>query len=170
MAYTYQATGNETEIFDEDDDDAVPVVIVRFLDVETPDEHRDRVKTIVVAMNAAQTAKEVAPDTHDRLRKAAMRAISANAIAAATNTADLIDADTVFEAIHSAANDLTISTQMAFARELGWLGENDAMAHDITRTGTALFDVMTHGGASDQDIEHAFENATGQSVGVAKHV
>jgi hypothetical protein len=170
MPYTYQATGNETEIFDEGDDHAVPVVLVPFLDTETPDEHQGRVKTIVNAMNAAKTTETLARDPYEGLRRAAMRAISANAICAATNTADMLDPDTVFEAIHSAANDLTISTQTALARELGWLVGEDGMANDIPPTGLLYLDRMTHGGASDQDIEHAFENATGQSVGVAKNV
>lgn len=51
--FTWQATGDETEIFETSDDNATPVVLVPFMDDETQEDHLARVKIIVDALNAA---------------------------------------------------------------------------------------------------------------------
>ena len=51
--YTFQATGNETEIHLVADDDAKPVVIVPFPENETIERHRALVKTVLDALNAS---------------------------------------------------------------------------------------------------------------------
>lgn len=56
------------------------------------------------------------------IQRLALRAKCANAVVAATNTADSTTDDGTFEAIHAMANDLTVSTQMALARALGMIG------------------------------------------------
>jgi hypothetical protein len=166
MAFTFQATGNETEIFDERDDDAKPVVLVPFLDSETPDQHQARVRTIVDAMNGTIASPPDASRNSD-LRKLALRAIAANRIVAATNVSDLEDDGSIFESIHDKANDLTIDTQRALARRIGWLVGSDGMADDISPVGREVFDQLTHGIASDRDIVRAFNDATGQDLAPA---
>lgn len=163
MAFTYQATGDETEIYDENDDNATPVVLVRFLDSETPEQHQARVRAIVDAMNGTTVDVSDALRLSD-IRKLALRAISANRIVAATNVSDLEDDGSIFGAIHDKANDLTIDTQRALARQIGWLVGSDGMADDISPVGHDVFDQLTHGTASDRDIMRAFTDATGQDL------
>lgn len=166
MAFTYQATGNETEIFDDKDDEAKPVVLVPFLASESAEQHQARVRVIVDAMNGSAVQPRDDTRTSD-LRKLAIRAMAANRIVAATNVSDLEDHGTIFEAIHDKANDLTIDTQRALARRIGWLVGNDGMADDISATGQDVFDQLTHGTASDRDIVRAFNDATGEDLAPA---
>lgn len=163
MSFTYQATGDETEIYDEKDDDAKPVVLVPFLDSESLEQHQARVRVIVDAMNCTAVQSRDDMRTSD-LRKLAIRAMAANRIVAATNVSDLEDHGTIFEAIHDKANDLTIDTQRALARRIGWLIGSDGMADGISETGQDVFDQLTHGTASDRDILRAFNDATGEDL------
>ncbi len=166
MAFTYQATGNETEIIDDKDDEAKPVVLVPFLASESAEQHQARVCVIVDAMNGSDVQPRDDTRTSD-LRKLAVRAMAANRIVAATNVSDLEDHGTIFEAIHDKANDLTIDTQRALARRIGWLVGSDGMADDISETGQDVFDQLTHGTASDRDIVRAFNDATGEDLTLA---
>lgn len=52
MTYTFQITGDDSEIYRRDDAAATPVVLVPVLDGETPASHAARVKGIADAMNA----------------------------------------------------------------------------------------------------------------------
>jgi hypothetical protein len=52
MTYTFQITGDDSEIFRTDDATATPVILVPVLDGETPASHAARVKSIADAMNA----------------------------------------------------------------------------------------------------------------------
>lgn len=169
MAFTYQATGNETEIFDDKDDEAKPVVLVPFLASESAEQHQARVRVIVDAMNGSAVQPRDDTRTSD-LRKLAIRAMAANRIVAATNVSDLEDHGTIFEAIHDKANDLTIDTQRALARRIGWLVGNDGMAEGISTVGADLLDQLTHGVASDHDIMCAYADATGEDLKLAIEV
>jgi hypothetical protein len=162
MAYTFQATGDETEIYEEDDDAAVPVVLVPFLDSETIDAHRARVTTVMDALNAApQGGRPVADELAEALRRCAVRALSANRIAEVTNVADLEDEGDTFEEVHQMANDLTIDTQRAFARRLGWLIGEDRQRKGVPEVGVEMFDRLISGNASDEDIAAAYREGTG---------
>lgn len=171
MAFTYQATGDETEVYDENDDAATPVLLVPFLESETPDQHQDRVKWIVDAMNGAGKTKIINDSTRIKeIRKCALRAIAANRIVAATNVSDLEDDGSIFEAIHDKANDLTIDTQRTLARSIGWLVDRDDMAEGISTVGADLLDQLTHGVASDHDIMCAYADGTGEDLKLAIEV
>lgn len=171
MAYTFQATGDETEIYDEEDGTAVPVVLVPFLESETIDAHRARVAIVVDALNAApQDRRHVADELAEALRRHALRALAANRIEAETNTADLEDGGDTFDEVHQIANDLTIATQRAFARRLGWLAEDDRPADDVPAVGMEMFDRLISGNASDDDIASAYHAGTGRDLHVAAAV
>ncbi|MFZ3481620.1 hypothetical protein [Sphingomonas sp. 3-13AW] len=58
MIYTFRALSEETEIYAADDDDAAPIVVVRFLEGETVETHVERVHTIINALNAAASVTE----------------------------------------------------------------------------------------------------------------
>lgn len=96
-----------------------------------------------------------APAVPGSIEHLARRALGANAIVRETNRADLDDGDNVFEKIHELANDLTIDTQRALARRLGWLVGSDDMAEDIPAYGAEMFDELVHGIASDAQISKA---------------
>lgn len=55
--YTFQATGDETEIYRTDDEDCTPLVLVPFPDGQTIEAHQALVQLIVAGMNA-QAIKE----------------------------------------------------------------------------------------------------------------
>ncbi len=59
MKYTYQVTGDTTEIYDEQDADAVPKLLVPHLRNETREEHVARVENIVAAMNGGRTGGDL---------------------------------------------------------------------------------------------------------------
>lgn len=103
-------------------------------------------------IDADASAAPVIPGSVEHL---AQRALGANAIVRETNRADLDDSDNVFEKIHDLANDLTIDTQRALARKLGWLVGSDDMSDDIPPHGAEMFDELVHGIASDEQIRMA---------------
>ncbi len=103
-------------------------------------------------IDAEAPAASVEPGSIEHL---ARRALGANAIVRETNRADLDDSDNVFEKIHDLANDLTIDTQRALARRLGWLVGSDDMSDDIPPHGAEMFDELVHGIASDEQIRMA---------------
>lgn len=167
MAYTFQMTGDETEIYDEHDDAAIPIVVVPFLDSETIDVHRARVTKILDALNAdVENRRTVSDETAEALRRCAVRALSANRICAVTNAVDLEDDGDTFEEVHQMANDLTVDTQRAFARRLGWLIGEDRPRKGIPTIGVEMFDRLISGNANDEDIVAAYREGTGRDLPV----
>lgn len=108
------------------------------------------------------------------LDKLVLAAKSANAVVSATNDADTANPDGSFAAIHDMANNLTITTQMALARALGWIDGNGDPENDVH----GLAAVLWSGNASDGEIDLAartvpagckllgyqFADASGQNI------
>ena len=166
MAFTYQATGNGTEIFDEKDEDAKPVVLVPFLASESAKQHQERVRIIVDAMNGSDVQTRDDTRTSD-LRKLAIRAMAANRIETATSACYLEVDDVNFDDINKRAADLAVQTQRAFARGLGWLVNKDgrdSMGTSISVTGAGMFNRMVRGIADNYSIARAFRDATGEDL------
>jgi recombinational DNA repair protein RecR len=164
MAYVHRTTPGGTGIHDERDDETSVVFVHRSAN-QSAEEHDERVHAVLDALNGHLSARNKAEARTAQIRMLANRAISANRIVAATNVSDLEDDRNTFDAIHDMANDLTISTQRALARAMGWLEGSDDMSDGISPTGGELFDAITHGNASDEDIARAFRDATGQRLG-----
>ncbi|HIV77296.1 MAG TPA: hypothetical protein H9899_07210 [Candidatus Sphingomonas excrementigallinarum] len=53
MTWQFQATGDETEVFRQDDDEATPIVLVPFLDGEAVEDHQARCHLVVRAPGIA---------------------------------------------------------------------------------------------------------------------
>lgn len=56
--WQYQATGNETEIFDAADDNATPLALIPLLDSETLEDHQGRVRMVTAAPTANELLRE----------------------------------------------------------------------------------------------------------------
>ena len=94
--------------------------------------------------------------THAPLVALVATAKRANSIVAATNHADLEDPSDVFDAVHDMANDLTISTQRAVARALGWIGADGGPTEDAG----PLADELLHGIASSDAMDALVHDVT----------
>jgi hypothetical protein len=85
------------------------------------------------------------------LDKLVVAAKAANSVVAATSKADGDTDDGSFAAIHEMANDLTISTQTALAKALGWIKGNGDPEEDVDD----LAQILWAGNASDEEIDRA---------------
>ncbi|HIV77300.1 MAG TPA: hypothetical protein H9899_07230 [Candidatus Sphingomonas excrementigallinarum] len=66
IRWQYQATGDETEVFDSADDNAIPLVLVPFLESETAETHQARVRMVVAAPQANDLLRQALDLLNDR--------------------------------------------------------------------------------------------------------
>jgi hypothetical protein len=93
----------------------------------------------------------------DETVKAGLRAIRALRIVEKTNQSDLGEEGDAFAAVHEMANDLTIETQRALARRLGWILQDGEIAKDVPDKARSMLDELLHGVASIDQIADAIQ-------------